>query len=238
MLDRSEIGKRGYLHEPYRLFHLRDDRALQLDYHYHEFDKLVLLLGGRIVYHIEGRSYPLQPLDVLLVSRNLIHQPVVEPGVPYERMVLWIDRDFMARYSGPGANLADCFTLTAGRLYIVSTEEEPPAGRRPLVVLLSRFPLFQFHFLPHIPRILFPDCIRHIGVKGRIPGPLDRFPHTGFHAFRQGQFHSVIRLITVFLLCGCSRRPPGRRVFLFISHKKAPLSTVPHYSTLRTFTVV
>ncbi len=115
MLDRSEIGKRGYLHEPYRLFHLRDDRALQLDYHYHEFDKLVLLLGGRIVYHIEGRSYPLQPLDVLLVSRNLIHQPVVEPGVPYERMVLWIDRDFMARYSGPGANLADCFTLTAGR---------------------------------------------------------------------------------------------------------------------------
>lgn len=136
-------------------------------------------------------------------------------------------------------NATDAISVNiSGRLYIVSTEEEPPAGRRPLVVLLSRFPLFQFHFLPHIPRILFPDCIRHIGVKGRIPGPLDRFPHTGFHAFRQGQFHSVIRLITVFLLCGCSRRPPGRRVFLFISHKKAPLSTVPHYSTLRTFTVV
>ena len=28
MLDRSEIGKRGYLNEPYRLFHLRDDRVL------------------------------------------------------------------------------------------------------------------------------------------------------------------------------------------------------------------
>ena len=41
MLDRSEVGKRGYLNEDYRLFHLRDSRALALDYHYHEFDKLV-----------------------------------------------------------------------------------------------------------------------------------------------------------------------------------------------------
>lgn len=115
MLDRSEIGKRGFLHEPYRLFHLRDDRALALDYHYHEFDKLVLMLGGRVTYHIEGRSYPLQPMDVLLVSRNLIHLPEAEPGTAYERMVLWISRDFMSRYSGPDAPLADCFDLTARR---------------------------------------------------------------------------------------------------------------------------
>ena len=81
MLDRSEIGKRGYLNEPYRLFHLRDDRALALDYHYHEFDKLVLLLGGRVTYHIEGKCYPLQPMDVLLVSRNLIHLPVDRKSV-------------------------------------------------------------------------------------------------------------------------------------------------------------
>lgn len=27
MLDRSEVGKRGYLNEDYRLFHLRDSRA-------------------------------------------------------------------------------------------------------------------------------------------------------------------------------------------------------------------
>ena len=98
MLDKSEVGKRGYLNEPYRLFHLRDERALTLDYHYHEFDKLVLLLSGRTTYHIEGRSYLLQPLDVLLVSRNLIHLPVVEQGTveeifdrpqhPYTRQLL------------------------------------------------------------------------------------------------------------------------------------------------------
>ena len=56
MLDRSEVGKRGYLNEDYRLFHLRDSRALTLDYHYHEFDKLVLQLSGRVAYHI-GRKW-------------------------------------------------------------------------------------------------------------------------------------------------------------------------------------
>lgn len=115
MLDRSEIGKRGYLNEPYRLFHLRDDRALALDYHYHEFDKLVLLLGGRVTYHIEGKCYPLQPMDVLLVSRNLIHLPVVEDGQGYERMVLWIGREFMSRFGAPEADLSDCFRLTEQR---------------------------------------------------------------------------------------------------------------------------
>ena len=48
MLDRSEVGKRGYLNEDFRLFHLKDSRAQKLEYHYHEFDKLILLLGGKV----------------------------------------------------------------------------------------------------------------------------------------------------------------------------------------------
>ena len=38
--------KRGYLNEDFRLFHLKDSRAQRVEYHYHEFDKLVLQLGG------------------------------------------------------------------------------------------------------------------------------------------------------------------------------------------------
>lgn len=115
MLDRSEVGRRGYLNEDYRLFHLRDSQALASGYHYHEFDKLVLQLGGRVTYNIEGKSYPLQPMDVLLVGRGMIHLPVTEPGQVYERMVLWIDRAFLSRFSAPEAELADCFTLAERR---------------------------------------------------------------------------------------------------------------------------
>ena len=48
MLDRSEVGKRGYLNEDYRLFHLRDSRGVQLGYHYHEFDKVILKMAGKL----------------------------------------------------------------------------------------------------------------------------------------------------------------------------------------------
>ena len=46
MLDNSEVGKRGYLHESFRLFHLKDSIAQELDFHYHEFDKIVLQVRG------------------------------------------------------------------------------------------------------------------------------------------------------------------------------------------------
>ena len=137
MLDRSEVGKRGYLNEDYRLFHLRDSRALALDYHYHEFDKLVFQLGGRATYNIEGKSYPLQPMDILLVSRNLIHLPVVDPGQVYERMVLWMDRSFLARFSAPETDLAACFELSASRAFHLYRPRGEARGRR----LCRRAPL-------------------------------------------------------------------------------------------------
>ena len=117
MLDKSEVGKRGYLTEDYRLFHLRDNREVKLDYHYHEFDKLVLQLSGRVTYNIEGKSYLLQPMDILLVSRNLIHLPVIDTSETYERMVLWISRDFLARFSQEKDDLALCFDQTAQRQF-------------------------------------------------------------------------------------------------------------------------
>ena len=56
MLDRSEVGKRGYLAEDFRLFHLKDSRAQKLDYHYHEFDKLILqFLGIKFYFFRVGR---------------------------------------------------------------------------------------------------------------------------------------------------------------------------------------
>ena len=72
MLDRSEVGKRGYLNEGFRLFHLKDSRAPKLDYHYHEFDKLILLLGGKVTYVVEGVTYFLQPWDVLLDRKSVV----------------------------------------------------------------------------------------------------------------------------------------------------------------------
>lgn len=115
MLDRSEVGKRGYLRENFRLFHLRDSRAQKLDYHYHEFDKVIFHLAGRVTYAVEGKSYFLQPGDVLLVRHNLIHLPEIDPAQPYERMVLWLGPAFLEQHRRDGESLSDCFALTAER---------------------------------------------------------------------------------------------------------------------------
>ena len=62
--------KRGYLLEDFRLFHLKDDRGTKVDYHYHEFCKIVLLLSGSGSYTVEGRRYLLLPGDIVLVGQE------------------------------------------------------------------------------------------------------------------------------------------------------------------------
>lgn len=109
MLDRSEVGKRGYLNEDFRLFHLKDSRAQKLEYHYHEFDKLIFFLSGKVSYTIEGVTYFLKPWDVLLVQHNMIHKPEIDPSEPYERVVVWLGREWLASHSDPEEALDTCF---------------------------------------------------------------------------------------------------------------------------------
>lgn len=117
MLDRSEVGKRGYLEEDFRLFHLRDSRAQKLDYHYHEFDKVILLLAGKVTYVVEGKSYFLKPGDILLVQHSMIHMPIIDPSEPYERMVLWLGPEYLERHNSGEEALSDCFALTHRRSF-------------------------------------------------------------------------------------------------------------------------
>ena len=37
-MERTGADRRGYLREDFRLFHLRDSEAPQVNYHYHAFD--------------------------------------------------------------------------------------------------------------------------------------------------------------------------------------------------------
>ena len=111
----SEAGKRGYLQESFRLFHLKDSQAPVFDYHYHEFDKVVLQLGGKVTYHVEGRGYFLKPYDILLVGRNMIHRPTIDPSEPYERMVLWLGGEYLAAHSTADCRLENCFDLAERR---------------------------------------------------------------------------------------------------------------------------
>ena len=111
----AAADKRGYLWEDFRLFHLKDSRAQTLREHYHEFDKLVLCLSGHVTYTVEGVTYFLQPWDMLLVGHGLIHRVEIDPSEPYERVVIWLGRDWLDRLSTPEVPLSSCFDLAARR---------------------------------------------------------------------------------------------------------------------------
>lgn len=85
--------KTGYLREDYRLFHIKDQTPKNYFFHYHDFHKIIIFLSGKASYHIEGKTYHLNPWDILLVSRGAIHKPEIDFSLPYERIILWIRDD-------------------------------------------------------------------------------------------------------------------------------------------------
>ncbi|MBQ6465972.1 MAG: helix-turn-helix domain-containing protein [Oscillospiraceae bacterium] len=128
-MDRKQIVSReGYLNENYHYFHLRDTAGQERDFHFHEFDKLVLLLSGRVDYTVEGASYALRPWDVLLVRHHAIHRAVIDKSVPYDRVIVYLDRRFFER-SLPGAGLMDCFEWAdkSGQYLLAPDEEQKKA---------------------------------------------------------------------------------------------------------------
>ena len=109
----SEVyPKRGYLLESFRLFHMRDIPEERVEYHYHEFYKLLVVLSGTGGYWIDGQRYQLESGDVVLVDSRLLHRPEFERE--YERVIIYISPEFLEKSSAADCDLTACFSH-AGR---------------------------------------------------------------------------------------------------------------------------
>lgn len=126
-IEPLQYEQRGYLNEPFRLFYLADDRAGDIEYHYHTFHKIILLLAGRAGYAVEGERYELTPGDFVLVGRGSIHRPVVANGDYYERMILYISPACLEAMAVEDCDPAECFRLAQQTFQYVYRDE---AGSR------------------------------------------------------------------------------------------------------------
>ena len=124
----GNVAREGYLKENYHYFHLRDTAGQERDFHFHDFDKIVLLLAGRVDYTVENVTYSLRPWDVLLVKHHTIHKAVIDRAVPYDRVIVYLDRRFFER-SAPGVGLMDCFDWAdqSGQYLLTPDEEQKKA---------------------------------------------------------------------------------------------------------------
>lgn len=105
----EQYNKRGYLNSDFRIFHLKDSMSKEFDFHYHDFHKITIFIKGKVQYFIEGKSYSLEPYDIVLVNRNDLHRIHVDSTVAYERIIVYISPSFMDAYQTPEYDLNYCF---------------------------------------------------------------------------------------------------------------------------------
>ena len=105
----GRYNKRGYLNSDFKIFHLTDQISTEFEFHYHEFHKITIFISGNVQYFVEGKTYPLQPYDIVLVNRNDIHRVQVDPSLPYERIIVYISPCFIDAYRTDDYDLSYCF---------------------------------------------------------------------------------------------------------------------------------
>lgn len=116
MSERYKYNREGYLNENFRMFHLRDTAGQERDFHFHEFDKIVILISGSVNYMVEGTDYSLKPWDILLVRHHMIHKALIDVSVPYERIIIYLNSSYVERFA-PNGGLMDCFAAAEKRRF-------------------------------------------------------------------------------------------------------------------------
>lgn len=111
----TEKIKRGYLNEDFLFFNLKDQKKSEFEFHYHDFNKIIIFISGDVSYIIEGKSYKLKPWDILLVGKNDLHLPIISPDISYERMILWLNPVFLEEHNRNDCDLLKCFHLASER---------------------------------------------------------------------------------------------------------------------------
>lgn len=109
MYPLEENLKSGYLQQNFKLFHLKDQTEKTFDFHYHDFDKIIIFLSGKVTYVVEGKSYHLKPWDILLVRHHDIHKPIIDRDNVYERIVIWVKNEFIEQQHRKDCDLSTCF---------------------------------------------------------------------------------------------------------------------------------
>lgn len=109
--------KRGYLKRDFEFFHLKDKKDLKFEFHYHDFNKIIIFISGKVTYLIEGKAYKLKPWDILLVSSNDIHKTLIDSTETYERIVIWVNPAFILKHNNAECNLLTCFELASAQKF-------------------------------------------------------------------------------------------------------------------------
>ncbi len=97
----------------FEIFHYKDAKFEGVPVHQHDFYEVYYFISGNVEYNVEGKSYHLKKGDILLINPLELHQPRIGPDQSnYERIVLWVDKNFLASLCSNETSLTRCFDNT------------------------------------------------------------------------------------------------------------------------------
>ncbi len=97
----------------FEIFHYRDAKFEGVPVHQHDFYEVYYFIGGNVEYNVEGRTYELKSGDLLLINPLELHQPRIGPDqTDYERIVLWINKNYLSELCFNKTSLTRCFDNT------------------------------------------------------------------------------------------------------------------------------
>lgn len=115
--------------DTFEVFHYREPRPNTVEVHHHDFYEVYYLLSGQVEYWVDGRIIRMLPGDLLLINPMELHRPVIEPEQKiYERIVVWINREYLEALDTGELKLSTCFdTGLPGHTHLI----RPGAAERP-----------------------------------------------------------------------------------------------------------
>lgn len=126
----------------FEIFHYREPRPNTVEVHHHDFYEVYFLLGGQVSYWVDGRILRMEPGDLLLINPLELHRPVLEEGQTlYERIVLWVNKEFLEGLNPSQPDLSACFdTGRPGHTHLIRpTATERSALTAQLAALVREF---------------------------------------------------------------------------------------------------
>lgn len=95
--------------EDFEFFHYSDNVPINVEYHNHDFYEIFFFISGKVKYIIEGKTYTLKPNDILLTNNKELHKPIIENGMNYERIIIWVNPSFVKTIENNETDLTLCF---------------------------------------------------------------------------------------------------------------------------------
>ncbi len=96
--------------DTFEVFHYREPRPNTVEVHHHDFYEVYYLLSGEVEYWVDGRIIRMRSGDLLLINPLELHRPILEgKNRIYERIVLWINKEYLEGLFSDQIKLSRCF---------------------------------------------------------------------------------------------------------------------------------